>query len=171
MPARAPPTAGLYALAAPVKVEPVEEVVVGPVGVLVAEPVVIVPLLGRLDEPVPVTMLVVRVLDGQKVVVKVSVIVVEPVVIIVVPVEVVVLELVGEVVEEELVEVEAELVEEEMGVQLGRVIVPLPQPPDEQITSQLVQLLARVFQRIDRKTYFLEQAASPEVGEVCQHGA
>jgi hypothetical protein len=48
----------------------------------------------------------------------------------------------------------AELVEEEMGVQLGRVIVPLPQPPDEQITSQ-----------------FLEQAASPEVVEVCQHAA
>jgi hypothetical protein len=154
MPARVPPTAGLYALAAPVKEAPVEEVVVGPVGVLVAEPVVIVPLLGRLDEPVPVTMLVVRVLDGQKVVVKVSVVVVEPVVITVVPVEVVVLELIGEVVEEEVVEVEPELVEEEIGVQLGRVIVPLPQPPDEQITSQ-----------------FLEQAASPEVVEVCQHAA
>jgi hypothetical protein len=132
MPARVPPTAGLYALAAPVKAETVEEVVVGLVGVFVAEPVVIVPLLGRLDEPVPVTMLVARVLDGQNVVVKVSIVVVEPVTIVVVPVEVVVVELVGEADEEELVEVGAELVDEEMGVQLGRVIVPLPQPPDEQ---------------------------------------
>jgi len=163
MPARVPPTAGLYALAAPVKVEPVEEVVVGPVGVLVAEPVVTVPLPGRPDAPpVPVTMLVVRLLDGQNVVVKVSVVVVEPVVIVVVPVEVVVVEPVAEVVDEtvaealedELVEVGAELEEEEIGVQLGRVIVPLPQPPDAQITSQ-----------------FLEQAASPAVGVLCQHAA
>jgi len=140
-------------LAAPVKVEPVEEVVVGPVGVLVAEPVVIVPLLRRLDEPVPVTMLVVRELDGQKVVVKVLVVVVEPVVTVVVPVEVVV-ELDAEL-EDELVDVGAVLEEEEeMGVQLGRAIVPLPQPPDEQMTSQ-----------------FLEQATSPEVVEVCQHAA
>jgi len=140
-------------LAAPVKVAPVEEVVVGPVGVLVAEPVVIVPLLRRLDEPVPVTMLVVRELDGQKVVVKVLVVVVEPVVTVVVPVEVVV-ELDAEL-EDELVDVGAVLEEEEeIGVQLGRVIVPLPQPPDEQMTSQ-----------------FLEQAASPEVVEVCQHAA
>jgi len=152
MPARVPPTAGLWALAAPVKVEPVEEVVVGPVGVLVAEPVVIVPLLRRLDEPVPVTMLVVRELDGQKVVVKVLVVVVEPVVTVVVPVEVVV-ELDAEL-EDELVDVGAVLEEEEIGVQLGRAIVPLPHPPDEQITSQ-----------------FLEQAASPEVVEVCQHAA
>jgi hypothetical protein len=147
MPARVPPTAGLWALAAPVKVEPVEEVVVGPVGVLVAEPVVIVPLLRRLDEPVPVTMLVVRELDGQKVVVKVLVVVVEPVVTIVVPVEVVV-ELEAEL-EDELVDVGAVLEEEEeTGVQLGRAIVPLPQPPDEQITSQLVYLLACVCQKI-----------------------
>ena len=119
-------------MAAPVKAETVEEVVVGLVGVFVAEPVVIVPLLGRLNEPVPVTMLVARVLDGQNVVVKVSIVVVVPVTIVVVPVEVVVVELVGEADEEELVEMGAELVDEEMGVQLGRVIVPLPQPPDEQ---------------------------------------
>jgi len=156
MPARVPPTAGLYALAAPVKVAPVEEVVVGPVGVLVAEPVVTVPLPGKLDTPpVPVTMLVVRLLGGQNVVVKVSVVVVEPVVIVVVPVEVVVVELVAEVVDETVAEaLEDELEEEEIGVQLGRVIVPLPQPPDAQITSQ-----------------FLEQAASPAVGVLCQHAA
>jgi len=59
------------ALAAPVKAGGVEADVVGPTGVLVGEPfeVVIVPLVGGAGEPVPVLMLVVRVVDGQKVVV------------------------------------------------------------------------------------------------------
>lgn len=74
--------------------------------------------------------------------------VVPAVVMVVVPVEVVVLEDALELL------VEPAVVEEEMGVQLGRVMVPLPQPPEEHSTRQ-----------------FLEQAASPEVVDVCQHAA
>jgi hypothetical protein len=63
-----------------------------------------------------------------------------------VPVEVVVLlETDADELTVELAEVEVEIC-----VQLGRVIVPLPQPPEPQITSQLFHLLARI--RISKRS-------------------
>lgn len=182
-PARDPPSDGLKAFAAPVNWEELDVVALGPTGVLVAEepePVeaVTVPLVGGVEEPVPVAkmMLVDSVLldeavpvarmvlvdgvleGGQIVVVKVSIVVVEPVVIVVVPVEVVVpdAEVVDIVALDELVGpvVKVEEILEEIGVQFGSVIVELPQPPDEHSTTQ-----------------FLEQAASPAVGVLCQQAA
>jgi hypothetical protein len=132
--------------------------VVGPTGVLVGEPVTMlvtltVPLFGGgTTEPVPVEMTVESVVDGQgMVVVKVSVMIVPSVVTVLVPVEVVLLET-GVELDVEEVEGTDEVDEVEIGVQFGRVMVPLPQPPEEHSTKQ-----------------FLAQAASPEELDVCQH--
>jgi hypothetical protein len=132
---------------------PLDEVV-GPVTVLEAEreEVVNVPLLETVEPPVPVTV------ENEEVLVVVEheVVVVTLVVTVVVaaePEEVVVDAAAEEVVDAEAEEVE--LAEElaEVGVQPGRVNVPLE------------------FPELPSTMQFLEQAASPLVSEVCQQGA
>jgi hypothetical protein len=126
--------------------------VVGPVTVLEAEveAVVIVPLLDTVEPPLGLRVEV----ENEELGVEVVVVVEHEVVVVTLEVTVVVVtepEEVDVVETEEVVELAAELAE--VGVQPGRVNVPLefPEPPS---TMQ-----------------FLEQAASPLVSEVCQQGA
>jgi hypothetical protein len=132
---------------------PLDEVV-GPVTVLVAEVavVVIVPLLDTVAPPLGLRVEV----ENEELGVEVVVLVVHEVV--VVPVEVTVVVVAApepelDVVEAEEVVVELAAVLEEVGVQPGRVNVPLYAP------------------ELPSTMQFLEQAASPLVSEVCQQGA